>query len=177
MKNITHQTRGFTLIELMIVMILLSILFAIGVGAFVSTQVKSRDNTRKANLRAIANTLEMYYNDKGQYPQGDGANGQMIACYDTGGSGPFDCTPNSVLRDQNQTIYMPQVPADPVSSLRYYYLPSKVGGSQTYNQYQIYAHLENSQDSMIISPTPNLKCDTNGSVWCNWGISSSNTTP
>jgi type II secretion system protein G len=163
---------GFTLIELMVVMAILAILLAIGAGAFTSSMKKGRDSTRKGNLRAITNALELYFNDNGRYPGDDGSGG-MKGCL--GGVGlsptpaPSTCTVNGAFQDANSTLYMAQLPTDPVSSQRYYYrAPSS-------SQFQIYARLENAQDPAIITPTPALPSCGSGS--CNWGLSSANTNP
>ena len=42
---------GFTLVELMIVMIIMGILVLAGVGSFISSQKRSRDTKRKNDLR------------------------------------------------------------------------------------------------------------------------------
>src|SRR5512146_841885 len=78
-----NRKKGFTLIELMIVMVIMGILAAIGVTAFMSSQTKARDAQRKGNLKAFAGALELYYNDKGVYPLGD-SSGYMLACYSGG---------------------------------------------------------------------------------------------
>lgn len=60
--------RGFTLIELLIVMAILGILSAIGIGNFRTARIKATDAERKANLVAVAKSLEAYNNDHGSYP-------------------------------------------------------------------------------------------------------------
>ena len=163
--------KGFTLIELMIVMVIMGILATIGVTAFISSQIKGRDVTRKANLRAIASALELYYNDKGAYPIG--ASGTFSSCYTTTLSGPGACgTSYPVFKDtaNTSTIYMAQFPTDPVISQKYYYVSDATG-----KQYQMYAHLENTQDPAIITPAA---AGTNcGTAACNFGLASTNTLP
>ncbi len=168
---------GFTLIEILIVIALIAILTTAGVGTYIASLQKSRDNTRKGNLRAITNALELYYNDNGRYPSGN-ANGAILGC--NGGTGlspsplPVACTVNGAFQNANSTLYMAQLPGDPISSLKYYYI------SATGAQYQIYAHLENNQDSAI-NPTitnEHINCDNaGGTTYCNWGLSSANTNP
>lgn len=168
--------QGFTLIELMIVMVIMGILVSIGVTGFMSSQIKGRDTTRKGDLKAIGQALELYYNDNGQYP-GNDTNGGIKGCY--GGIGitptpaPSPCPVRTPFLDVNNTLYMAKIPSDPVSTQRYYYQATAVNGVNT--KYQLYAHLENSQDPQIISTSYN--CATSGTAICNYGISSANTTP
>jgi type II secretion system protein G len=159
--------RGFTLVELMVVMAILAILMGIGAGAFTSSMKKGRDATRKANLRAITNALELYYNDKRIYPVG--VSGGIKGC----GTDTVRtvCEVNDPFQDATPTtptIYMAQLPTDPVSTQQYYYV------SADGKQFQIYAHLENSQDPAIITPAAS-PTDCGGT--CNWGVSSANITP
>src|SRR5574341_329497 len=67
------RKNGFTLMELLIVMVLLGILVAMGLSSFRGSQTKSRDSRRKAELRQISLALEAYFNDKGRYPNDDGS--------------------------------------------------------------------------------------------------------
>ncbi len=159
--------QGFTLIELMIVMVILAILAAVGTSSFISSQKKSRDSTRKSSLKNIATALELYYNDKGKYPGDDGA-GKIKGCGDD--IAPTVCQPGTAFSDANGTIYMERLPVDPTSKRRYYYRAPSV------NQFQIYANLENDQDSSIISTDSSCAAST-GSFPCNFGLSSANITP
>lgn len=165
-----NRKQGFTLIELMIVMIIMGILAAIGTTAFVSSMKKGRDSTRKANLRSITNALEMYYNDKGKYPVGE--SGGIKGC-GTDAARTLCPAANGAFQDETPstpTMYMPKLPTDPLSSQKYYYV------SATGVQFQIYARLENSQDPAIMTTSYNCASGA-GTAVCNWGLSSANTNP
>lgn len=54
--------RGFTFIELLIVIAILAIVSAIGVSGFTSAQKKGRDAGRKSDLGQFRNALESYAN-------------------------------------------------------------------------------------------------------------------
>lgn len=54
--------RGFTIIELLIVISLMGILLVLGVANFRNTQANSRDSERAADISNIALNLESYYN-------------------------------------------------------------------------------------------------------------------
>lgn len=158
---------GFTLVEILIVIAIIGILTSIGLQSFNSSQMKSRDAKRKAHLQQISNALELYYNDKGQYPADNGSGsimgcgaGAIVAC--TWGTSAFSNTTTG-------TIYMVKLPTDP-HSYSYYYRRTAT------SSYQLYASLENTQDKSILSTLPNLNCG-NGANSCNYGVSSANTTP
>lgn len=164
--------RGFTLMELLVVMVLLGILVALGLTNFRGSQAKSRDSRRKSELRQIALTLETYFNDKGQYPDDDGA-GNIIAC------APDDATKcdwGSQWTDSKGTIYMITLPADP-SGKSYYY--DVLGAANT--SYQLYARLENTLDSDVTkdgsgNPEAYTGLSCGGASLCNYGIASTDTT-
>jgi prepilin-type N-terminal cleavage/methylation domain-containing protein len=66
--------RGFTLIELMIVVAIIGILAAIAIPKFAELIRKSNEGSTKGNLGAIRSALTIYYSDmEGQYPDHLGA--------------------------------------------------------------------------------------------------------
>lgn len=169
--NRKANKNGFTMIELLIVIVIMGILSAIGLGTFTSSQLKARDSKRKTDLRSISDALEVYYNDFGSYPL-DGGDGSIIGC----GIDPLiiECVPGSIWKhNTNDTTYMVQIPEDPNGG-KYYYMSD---GSS----YQIYAHLENERDRDVpkdVDDTPlnysnpgNNACVTGD---CNYGRSSTN---
>ncbi|HVE11809.1 MAG TPA: type II secretion system protein [Elusimicrobiota bacterium] len=61
--------RGFTLIELMIVVAIIGILAAIAIPKFAELIRKSNEGASKGNLGSIRSALSIYYGDmEGQYP-------------------------------------------------------------------------------------------------------------
>ncbi len=64
-----NKKRGFTLIELMIVVAIIGILAAIAIPKFAQLIRKSGEGASKGNLGAIRSSLSIYYGDmEGQYP-------------------------------------------------------------------------------------------------------------
>ena len=61
--------KGFTLIELLVVVSLLGVLATLVIANLNSARERTRDATRKSDLRNIQTALRLYYNDKGTYPQ------------------------------------------------------------------------------------------------------------
>ena len=62
--------RGFTIIELMVVIAVMSILAAVVFVASFDSGEKSRDAKRQADLRALQTAVELYKLKYGQYPAG-----------------------------------------------------------------------------------------------------------
>lgn len=64
---------GFTIVELLIVIVIIAILAAITIVAYNGMQQRARDAQRAQDMRTIAKALEMYYTIHGQYPPAGGA--------------------------------------------------------------------------------------------------------
>ncbi len=171
-----QRKNGFTMIELLVVIVILGILSVVGLGSFSSSQMKARDSRRKTDIRAIGDALELYYNDYGSYPLDDDA-GQILGCGTIAEKGL--CSPGTIWQNpENSTTYMVQMPEDPNGGMYFYISP-------TGTSYQIYAHLENDQDRDVpedqngnptyylnpVNPDSNQSCIIGN---CNYGKSSTN---
>lgn len=63
------QRKGFTILELLIVIAIIAILVSMGTVAYSSAQKKARDGKRTADMKAIQNAYEQYYADNNSvYP-------------------------------------------------------------------------------------------------------------
>ena len=60
--------KGFSLIELLIVIAIMAILGSLALGAFSTARKQGRDTTRKADLAQYKVALEQYYTANGSYP-------------------------------------------------------------------------------------------------------------
>ncbi len=63
-----RDERGFTLIELTVVILIMSILVGIALASFAFSTAKAKSTACKANLRTIRSTLEVYKSQAGKYP-------------------------------------------------------------------------------------------------------------
>jgi len=64
------STSGFTIVELLIVIVVIAILATISVVAFNGVQMRARDAKRASDIATIAKALEAYYAVNGRYPAG-----------------------------------------------------------------------------------------------------------
>lgn len=124
--------RGFTLIELMIVIVILGILMGTILPRLTGAQSRARDTARRADLSNIAQALEVYFADFGEYPP-------MPT------NGCLDANDKTVAQGSSQTTYQilgsymkgGKVPAAVSKSQKtlgcvgaYFYKPLSSGGIQ-----------------------------------------------
>ena len=128
MLTALRKNKGFTLLELLIVIVIIGILIALVLPNLISGPARARDSKRKTDLRDIRNGLEQYYNDNSSYPSG-------LTTLTTG-----------------STPYVKTLAKDPKSGADYTYTPSPAGGP-TYSSYTLQATLENKNDKDIKSGT------------------------
>ena len=151
------KLKGFTLIEIIIVITIIGVLAALISSNFLNSLKKGRDAKRKADLEQMTRALEMYYEDNKVYPDAVSFGGQL--CH------PGGCATK---------IYMQKLPNDPVSGKTYSYRLDN-------ESYRLYACLENSQqvlpyNTLIQTPSVGWTCSmqckmnnggdtTDGCIW------------
>ena len=93
--KIQKTSKGFTLIELMIVVAIIGILAAIAIPQFANLVAKSQEGRTKANLGTIRSALSIYYGDsEGWYPVAGAASDLVIL---TTGGRYLQAVPNADL--------------------------------------------------------------------------------
>lgn len=68
MKRQTQNARGFTLIEMLIVVALIGILATIAVGQYGRSIVRAKEAALRENLFVMRSQISTYFADKGEYP-------------------------------------------------------------------------------------------------------------
>ena len=101
---------GFTLIELMIVMVLITILAAIGVAMYGNSITRAKEAALKQDLVEMRKAIDEYYADKNKWP----ADLQTLVSDKYLRSIPPD--PFTQSADTWQTVYGEPDPANPASS-------------------------------------------------------------
>ncbi|MBS6928408.1 MAG: prepilin-type N-terminal cleavage/methylation domain-containing protein [Finegoldia magna] len=63
-----NKKKGFTLLELLVVLAILAILIAIAVPVYKNQKEKAAITAHNANVRVLETAVESYRQDKGKYP-------------------------------------------------------------------------------------------------------------
>ncbi|MDD5772834.1 MAG: HEAT repeat domain-containing protein [bacterium] len=69
MKNLKSNSKGYTLIQLIVVIAILGILTAVTVPVYLNARGKAQDALAAATLEAMKTSLDMYAAHNGYYPQ------------------------------------------------------------------------------------------------------------
>jgi prepilin-type N-terminal cleavage/methylation domain-containing protein len=68
------RERGFTIVELLVTIVIISVLASIGIVAYNAVQTRTNDDVRAADVETIMDALEQYYRKNGDYPANDTMN-------------------------------------------------------------------------------------------------------
>lgn len=133
MMKMLKNKKGFTLLELLVVISIIAMLITIGLSSFSTAQRKGRDAKRKSDIKEIQNALEQYYSVCGySYPTPTGSFFVSVNC------------PNPAIS------IMPTVQTDPRVVTPYFCGPTPGASNCTSVSYTICAMLE--------GETPNTFC-------------------
>ena len=75
------KRRGFTLIELMVVIAIIIILAAIAIPNYLTMTKRAKNSRLASDMATLATALETYKTDWGQYPVFTTAHGQAVSLY------------------------------------------------------------------------------------------------
>lgn len=62
------RSKGFTLIEMLVVMAIIAVLLTVALPRYFGALDKSKDVVLETNLKVLRSTIDKYYGDKGHYP-------------------------------------------------------------------------------------------------------------
>jgi len=68
MASIKAKQQGFTIVELLIVIVVIGILAALVITTFTGIQQKARNTERTTDIKALHGQIEAYYAQNGKYP-------------------------------------------------------------------------------------------------------------
>lgn len=101
MKRHIQNQKGFTLLELMIVVVIIGVLGALIVPNFMSRPDEARVTAAKTDISSIMQALKLYKLDNHRYPTAEQGLGALVA------------RPSSGPAPANWKPYMDKLPSDP----------------------------------------------------------------
>lgn len=119
-----NRRYGFTIVELLIVIVVIAILAAITIVAYNSISKRARDSARTEDVSTVMKAIEMYRATNGVYP--DACGGNDVGCA------------MSNLSSYLIPAYINKLPTDPNTSTPYQY----VKGPDANNSYGILIYYE-----------------------------------
>ena len=123
MKNAKLNQSGFTLIEIMVVMVILGLLVAVVAPNILGRGEEARIGVAKTQIRNISNALDMYKLDNFSYPSTE----QGLEALVSKPSGSPEA------KNWNKDGYLPNVPIDPWKNEYQYVSPGSEGPYDLYS--------------------------------------------
>lgn len=117
--------KGFTLVELLVVVAIIGLLSTLAVVALGNARQKARDAKRVSDIKQIQTGLELFFSDNNSYPA-------VAAKIDPLGGGGMQLTSGGGFGGPAGTTYMSTVPANPTpGGLSYTYTSNNADAGAT----------------------------------------------
>lgn len=120
-----NNSRGFTMVELIVIMAIIGGLATVFIARYPATQQRARDTQRETDLAQYRNALQLHYNAKGVYPDSAVEANLAAICQ------------SELLSEQ----FASECPDDPLDGKNYKY--KSLNGAQ---DFYVYAELEQETD-------------------------------
>lgn len=111
--------RGFTLVELLVVIVVLAVLAAIVLPKFMDSGKRSKEAALKGDLKLLRNAVTLFQTDTGYYPLGLNdlaATSAPAKGYDTAGA------QQDIVASMWHGPYVQEVPTDPITGQTFEYI-------------------------------------------------------
>jgi len=129
MKKLFSKQKGFTLVELLVVIGIIAVLSAVVLTSLSSSRAKARDGRRVSDIQQIQLALEQYFDKCGQYPS-------VISSLSTS---------NGCTGSTNLGTFISVIPTAPSPGT---YIYDNNGSSNGYTDYILHATLESHDNSI-----------------------------
>jgi len=165
-------TSGFTIVELLIVIVVIAILAAISIVAYNGIQERARFASMRSDIASLNKAIQLYYADNGSYPITPAGTGSPCSSgnwcgFDQGTGDNF--IPGLAPKYLNNT---PQLPVANSSSDTYLYR-SPDGVNYKLIRYQSGGLSSSEQAAMADLRTTDCGASTNVDRWGYWSSSAS----
>lgn len=162
------KKRGFTLIEILVVIAIIASIIAIAIPNYLSARQRALDIKTKSEMAELKSAMRLYYNDFNSYPLsanpgkmlGCGADGKTLCPCTAGGS---DFATGAAC----DNLYMKQIPSGLGSSILYNQYPAPPNASP--DDFCLRAVLNNQSDPDIAASQTRCakSCGANCSIGSN----------
>lgn len=151
---------GFTIVELLIVIVVIGILAALVMNTFAGVQQRARDTQRVVDAKNMVTALKLYYGDNSQYPLTTAEPG--VAAWEASTD-----TPGTFLQELVSNGYMQKVPVDPINDstnlYKYYrYGPGEYGCDPDRGEYFVIEITDMESSGNPYKDSPGWVCPDRG---------------
>ena len=162
MKHRSRLLRGFTIVELVIVISVMAVLATISIMAYTGIQERARDGKRVSDMGALQKALEVY---KSQ-------NGDQFPAIQYGGWNESSIAPiNAFLKPLRDTGVLAEIPLDPINDATYRYKYYRYGagnyGCDAARGHFYVLVVTKGENSQVSDSSPGFSCS--GRNWQNEG--------
>ncbi|KKR81246.1 MAG: hypothetical protein UU73_C0003G0190 [Candidatus Daviesbacteria bacterium GW2011_GWA1_41_61] len=161
MLDLMPYSRGFTILELLVVISIMILLSVLGLSVYGNAQKNNRDQARLLDLNTISQYLELYRHDQLYYPQN------------------FNPSIDNQLQAPDGRVYSDDIPKDVDANRKYVYSAADcvtVGGQTKCYSYILCAKQEGGMtftDPLVGSvKCSDLTCGSSPAYTCTMGVSS-----
>lgn len=170
------NTTGFTIVELLIVIVVLAVLAAIGIVAYTGVQQRARNAIRSQDIASIQKALELFRVQHGRYPYAEAPGTNLPAGFTpfypaNGGYSYSVATDDSWLRELRTSGFMSSIPKDPRNNnaQHYVYFSAATYGSCTEPVYAIIVRGWEGGVATMPSNSQTLNCNhISEGIYGNW---------
>jgi type II secretion system protein G len=153
------KQRGFTIVELLIVIVVIAILAAIVIVAYQGIQGRARDSARLSDMKMIMKALEVYKTNTGSYPSPNSTPNAQGWEVSTNGASATNFL-GSIINSNGVT----KIPVDPVNTGN----SANLNPSWNTNEYEYFYYLY---------PAGNNGCDVSRGAFYVLGVTRMDTVP
>ncbi len=118
-RRIQATKRGFTLVEMTIVVGILAMILAIAVPTFLRAVTRAKENRIRADLSAIRSAMKQFYLDTSGYP----TSLNQLSTFPSGPTlpGTYSASPVTLVSADWRGPYLTVIPTDPIAKTPYTY--------------------------------------------------------